>query len=647
MQKKGNKISSYKGKRIQPSLIKSSQIRWIVFCFTGLLTGFFLNLICGMIDTQSIIEPFFKLATLGFWVTTLLLGLISLTLDLLFHHLLAGGLITGIIAIVITLINYYKVSMTMTPLSIGDFTLATQLGNIINLNSSAITVSIVTVISLLLAVLLDIGLGVISHYCKIRWRWSALGGIISGLVFFLVFWIFPETLFFKPLNVSTSQAMEQTVVNDYCSGPLLGLWRSFYYKTHTDYDTEDLDSLLLEAESEENVENDNSDVTPNIILLMSESFFDVTELEGVSFDEDPLSAYHSLLDESVSGTFYTRSLGYGTCDVELEVLTGMNTGLLSGEDLYEFDSSVFSNLPAVPSVLLDNGYYTAFLHTYDDSVYNRSEIYPNIGIENLYFSSDFASFFTPLQEADSYWEYMATRLSGGYYSDELLTEIIISKFEDALDSGEDQIFLFAASMENHQPYNDDKYSEDEITVTVEADGLDDEAIEILTAFTQGCHNASEALAELVDYFRDSEEPTIIIFFGDHRPGFGTTDNDTVYNQLGIVSTDKTEWDLEDFAELYSTDFLIWANDESLLPQEAGTTMDTSCNYLGALILELSGVEMPAYWQLISTLSETRLIDTVSYHLGTDGTLTDTLPDQGEDADNLDLLKSMITSALYG
>lgn len=656
--------------------------QWIIFCLASLLFGVLLAFFCGMIETQHAAAAFAKPAEPGFWITALMLGLMALTINLLFHHLLVGSGITAAAAVVISLINFYKVQMTATPLSIGDFALAARLNSIISLNSSAITVSFITAAAVLLVILSLIGLGVLSRFCRLRWRWSVIGSVLSWGIFTLLFWGLPETLFFAPLQVSTAQAMEQSTVNDYCSGPLLGLWRGLYYTAHRDYDLQDIDSLLEQAEAqaisnteeeeesdaeeadslteeEEEEEEDDADTADdveifvrsteqaNIILLLSESFFDITELDGVTFDDDPIAAYHALQEESVSGTFYTRSLGYGTCNVELEVLTGMNTGLLAGEDLYSFDASVFSSLPAVPSVLADNGYYTAFLHTYDDSVYGRSAIYPNLGIQDIYFSGDFKSFFTPLQEAAEYWTYMQTRISGGYYSDELLTELIIAKYEDAMESGEERVFLFAASMENHQPYNNSKYEEDEITVSFEADGLSDEAAEILTAVAQGCHNASEALAELVDYYRDCDEPTIIIFFGDHRPGMGTTDNDTVYNQLGIVSASKTEWSLEDYAELYSTDYLIWANDESLLPQEAGTTLDTSCNYLGALILELANVELPTYWQLISTLSETRLIDTVSYHLGTDGTLTDSIPTEGMDAVRLSLLTDMITSALYG
>lgn len=621
-------------------------LRWIVFCAAGLATGFVLAFLCGIIETQSVPRTFARLAAPGFWVTALMLGLITLTISLLFHLLPVGGSITAIAAFVITLINYYKVSMTATPLSIGDFSLVTRLGSIVSLNSGAIAVSALTAAAVVLCVLWLIGLGFLTRFCRLQWRWSVIGGVLSWGAFTVLFWGVPEALFFVPLQVSTAQAMEQSTVNDYCSSSLLGLWRGLYYTAHQSYETASLDELLvmIDADDSESSASDPED-QPNIILLLSESFFDVTELDGVSYDEDPVAGYHALLEESVSGTFYTQSLGYGTCNIELCVLTGLNTGLLSGEDLYSFSADAFEKLPSVPSVLADSGYYTAFLHTYNDSVYGRSLIYPALGFDDLYFSSDFGAFFEPVlgYSGDSYWTYMQTRIAGGLYSDELLTELIIAKYEDAREAGEDQIFLFAVSMQNHQPYNNGKYDADEITVSVEADGLSAEAMESLTAFVQGCHDASEALTALTDYYRDCEEPTIIIFFGDHRPGLGTTDGSSVYQQLGIASTDKTEWSLEDYAELYSTDYLIWANDESLLPQDAGTTLDTSCNYLGAMILELANVELPAYWQLISSLSGTRLIDTVSYHLGTDGTLSASAPS----SETLNLLTSIIASALYG
>ena len=110
---------------------------------------------------------------------------------------------------------------------------------------------------------------------------------------------------------------------------------------------------------------------------------------------------------------------------------------------------------------------------------------------------------------------------------------------------------------------------------------------------------------------------------------------------------RSEWSVEQLAGLYSTDYLIWANDPELLPSEPGSTVDTSCNYLGTDLLDLAGVEKPLYWRLISQLSETRLCDTAEYHLGRDGTLSAQRPVEGQDGLGLSLLTSLLNDTIYG
>ena len=56
-----------------------------------------------------------------------------------------------------------------------------------------------------------------------------------------------------------------------------------------------------------------------------------------------------------------------------------------------------------------------------------------------------------------------------------------------------------------------------------------------------------------------EEPVIVVFFGDHRPGTPLESGATVYSELGMSPENVADWELEDYAELYSTDYVIWSN----------------------------------------------------------------------------------------
>ena len=53
-----------------------------------------------------------------------------------------------------------------------------------------------------------------------------------------------------------------------------------------------------------------------------------------------------------------------------------------------------------------------------------------------------------------------------------------------------------------------------------------------------------------------EEPTILVFFGDHRPNLFMTDGDTVYTKLGLCpDNDTVNWTEEQINDLYSTDYV--------------------------------------------------------------------------------------------
>ena len=151
----------------------------------------------------------------------------------------------------------------------------------------------------------------------------------------------------------------------------------------------------------------------------------------------------------------------------------------------------------------------------------------------------------------------------------------------------------------------------------------------------------------MDYFRNVDEPTVIVFFGDHRPGLGLSAGGSVYSELGMANPTTWMWSLEECAQLYATEYLIWANDEDYLPAAPGSTMDTSCNYLGVQLLDLAGIEKPTFWRTLAALSQTRSIDTAVYHRGTDGSLSYDTPTTGQDGMLFQLLKELITEAVYG
>lgn len=356
---------------------------------------------------------------------------------------------------------------------------------------------------------------------------------------------------------------------------------------------------------------------PNVIVILAESFFDVTGLPRVEYEADPLAAFHRAQAEGVSGAFYTRSLSYGTCSVEMEVLTGINTCFFPEEEkLYQWEGERFDGFPALPALFRQAGYYTAFLHTFNDVVYNRTPVYEHLGFDDLYFSDGFAQVLPEAAQAENYWAYMFGRMAGGYYSDDLLADGLIGLYER--EGGDAPVFLYGVTMENHQPFPGDKYDHYDFPFTADLDG---EAEGTLNALTQGAADCSAALGKLMDYFSGCGEPTVIVFFGDHRPGLGLESGGSLYSALGMVPEDDKTWGLDEIGQLYATDYVIWANDARLLPAEPGTRgVDSSCNFLGVDVLNAAGLEPDGYWEQLAELKETYTAWTPKYFAAADGAL---------------------------
>lgn len=114
-----------------------------------------------------------------------------------------------------------------------------------------------------------------------------------------------------------------------------------------------------------------------------------------------------------------------------------------------------------------------------------------------------------------------------------------------------------------------------------SDILDEDNLAITRVMLEGLTRADQALGELADALREREEPTVVVFFGDHRPNLFMTDGGTVYSHLGLCEGNNcADWTIEQVADLYSTNYLIWANDAALLKAPAGTVQDTGIAAIG-------------------------------------------------------------------
>lgn len=606
----------------------------------SLLTGLGFTLAGILITTQSLRAVLAQLTGSAGMVlaTTLFLSLLVFALTLVTTSLFTGGAAVGVLVLSASLVNYFKVLITSTPLLLSDLGLIGKVGDITKLNSTSITFSRNTVLAIAAVLVWLAVLLWLSKAVRVKCWWkSAVWALCPIALFALLFCVRPivNAWCFAPLGDSLELSFGQAYNNEKCGVPL-GLWRSFLYRGETLTLTEEqrIEAMDDARECLASVPaGGKAEEKPNVIMILSESFFDVTKLPGVTYDEDPLSDFHRAQAEGVSGKFYTRTLGYGTCNIELEALTGINNRFLgSDEQLCYWDCSRFDALTTVPEVFRDNGYYTAFLHTFDDSIYNRAPIYEHLGFDDLYFSGDFAAIDPEAAAADDYWAYMSQKVAGEFYSDDYMGDLLIRSAEEKTDP----VFLYAATMENHTPFAADKYESYDYSFTAD---VSDEAQGVLNAVTQGTADASAMLGKLMDYFAQSDEPTVIVFFGDHRPGLPLESGGTLYSALGMCGESPAGWTTEQTAELYSTDYVIWANDPTLLPGEVGETRDTSCSFIGLEALRTAGLPLDAYWRMISAVDGGITAYNWHFFVSESGEVSAALPEE-TDAETKRLLSTM-------
>lgn len=614
--------------------------------------GWVLTAVSELITTQSFADAAALL--FGFTpravATAAFLGLVICTLGFLCRSIFAGGLIVTLSVAGLSFANYYKMLITSTPLYVQDIRLVTQVGGIMELNEASMKFSGESAAAVAVMLLVLVGLFFVSRRFRPRLREGLISGLISAILFASLFCVpaSVESWFYGPAGSGQAAAQDTQIVHNSRCGVLLGLWRSVVLGGEEELipepDEEEL--MLMNAQSWiEELPDTEKDEQPNVIFVLGESFFDVTELPGVSYAEDPVADFHRICSEGVSGKFYTHTLGYGTENIELEIMTGINTRFFSWDDMiYGWEQEKLLTYPSLPQLFSDAGYYTAYLHTFNDGIYNRTALYTALGFQDMYFSGDFAAIDPEAAAAPDYWGYMYGKIAGEFYSDDYLADVTAELLDQK--AGEGPVFLWAVTMENHTPFTADKFSSYDFPF--ESD-LGDEAVGVLNAVTQGVADCSEALGKLVDHLAAQDEPVIVVFFGDHRPGTPLESGATVYSELGMCPEDVADWELEDYAELYSTDYVIWSNDPSLLPAEPGSRMNTSSTLLGVEALQMAGMDLDEYWSMCA------VVDTVS-----DGwTWNFFVPQDGEpcfspyvglDEKGMDIIKAMrvfMNSTFYG
>ena len=560
--------------------------------------------------------------------TVLALALLAAVIWGLSGSLFLAGLLPAVPAIALALINYFKVRVNAAVLEISDFTLAKDLPELArlaegNLELPAGVWKLLLGYGLLLLIVLWLDFGL-----RVRWRTRLISAGTALAVLALCLWPL-QMQSLRSFDLLPDSRIGQSYSNK-VNGLLGGLYRAWVLMDGTPpkgYSRRQMERLIDEFAPAEEARPEAAQ-QPNIILVLSESFFDATTLPEVQWSADPLPNYHRLAEGTVSGTFYASYCGFNTGIMERSVLTGLHARYLPyGRNICYMEDDELTRLTALPELLRSDGYQTLALHTYTNELYNREEAFPYLGFDRVLFQDDV---------------YDESRVKGGYLSDDYFAELLIENYEEMTADGT-PAFLFGISMENHQPYPADKFEAPAITAS--SPKLNEAEEAMLATVAQGIFDADASLQKLVDYFSGREEPVLLVFFGDHRPAL-PTQGTTIYQKLGVCSAvDDFYWTPEELKEMYSTSFLAWANYDAFGDTPKDTPVLTGSVGLGSDLLRWAGVPRTRYWRLVEQLSRQAANYTEYVFVDADGA-ADTKPSEAA-RPVVEAMEAVLYDAFYG
>jgi phosphoglycerol transferase MdoB-like AlkP superfamily enzyme len=298
---------------------------------------------------------------------------------------------------------------------------------------------------------------------------------------------------------------------------------------------------------------------PDIIVVMSESFWDPTLLPGVEITPDPVANVRSLQ----SGHVFSPEFGGMTANVEFEALTGFSNAFLPYGSI-PYQQYVRAPLPSLATFLKTQGYATRAIHPFEGWFWNRAPVYEAFGFDSFMSEEN----LPPLEKR------------GLLVSDAALTEEIIRQAEATAEP----FFFFAVTLQSHGPYEPNRYATTSHKVETSASAW---ARGSIRTFAEGAADADRGLARLVEWAEKRERPTVIAFFGDHLPPLGP-----VYVETGFMKQPVAERKAP-YAEMrlqHETPLVIWSNRKGRVDGVGSI----SPSFLPLHVLQTAGISHPYY-----------------------------------------------------
>lgn len=279
------------------------------------------------------------------------------------------------------------------------------------------------------------------------------------------------------------------------------------------------------------VHNSSTSDNGDVVIVMNESFWDATKLPGIKFTPDPMPTVRRLQKGEVFSPVY----GGGTANVEFEALTGFSNSFLPAGSL-PYQQYIIRNTPSIIWALRNIGYRSIAIHPYHRWFWNRESVYSKLGFEK----------FISLEQMSP------DQSRGPFFADEALSAQILRTLEES----EKPTVIFAVTMQNHGPYERNRYTKKNINLKINSN-IDLTNEDGLQTYAEGINDGDLALNSLVLELSKRKRRTLLVFFGDHLPMMGH--NLDVFKKTGFISGQESNLNAVELKKMRTTPLVIWSN----------------------------------------------------------------------------------------
>ena len=236
---------------------------------------------------------------------------------------------------------------------------------------------------------------------------------------------------------------------------------------------------------------------PNIVVIMNEAFSDLSVWGDFATSEEVMPFFKSLQQEAVGGELYVSVKGGNTANTEFEFLTGDTMGFLPKGSI-PYQQYINDETPSLASYLKTLGYSTTAIHPYNRTGWDRDTVYEKFGFDEFLDKDSFSSPY---------------RLRG-YISDKSAFDKIREQF--SIKGDDERKFIFEVTMQNHGGYSRET-PDFNIYLTLPEVTSKTTSVVATEKYLTLINQTDRALEELIDYFKEQDEPVIVVMFGDHQP----------------------------------------------------------------------------------------------------------------------------------